>query len=69
MSVHGDSAFFAEPRGQRGDYRDWAREERQQYLALQQARNAGDPALVERCRRAHSETLRRTPAAAGRRRR
>jgi hypothetical protein len=52
-----------------GEFRPWAREERQAYDALVQARETGDPVLIAEAQRAHRETLGRMPTCALRRRR
>jgi hypothetical protein len=68
MSAHGQPA--PAPRWARaGEFRPWAREERQAYDALVQARENGDPALIAEARRAHRETVARMPACALPRRR
>lgn len=59
----------ARPWAKAGVFRPWAREERQAFDALQDARDAGDDHLIAVAQRAHREVLGRMPACALRRRR
>lgn len=57
------------PWAKRGEFRSWAREERQAHDALVEARESGDEGLVAAAQRTHREVLGRMPACAIRRRR